>query len=402
MYDIILDAGHGGIDPGAVGNGLREKDISLSVTLKVGNILKSIGYNVGYIRTTDKFISIKKNDYNRMKMSNEMGTRAFCSIHCNSAANTNALGLETFSYPGSSEGGKLSKSIHDNVIKLNIYNANRGTKVKNLAVLRDTKAPAALIELAFISNTKDSKLLINEQDKFALGIATGIDQYLGKPSNVIVDNSNYKKAFIEKISAMLPEKTNILNSITIAQACLESAYGTSDKAKGSNNLFGIKAFSDWKGPKKKYPTWEEVNGKVIKTEAFFREYNSYKESLLDHDLFLQKDRYLPVRNAKTYKEQSELLYKCGYATDSHYPAKLQDLIEKYNLAQYDKKIKEEPKMDNIPKDYFLHEINDALEIGILKGGTDGNLRLNDLITREETVVLIMRAIYHMTNTFHNS
>ncbi|MDD7319286.1 MAG: N-acetylmuramoyl-L-alanine amidase [Prevotellaceae bacterium] len=177
---IWIDAGHGGKDPGAVGGGLKEKDIALSVALKVGKILKNRGLNVDYTRTTDVFLPISKREgTTRMDKANKANADIFVSIHCNSAANTSAQGLEVFSYPTSNKGTKLSEAIYNNVKSKGLYTKLRGTKKANFAVLRETRAVAALIELAFISNAEDRKLLINKQNEFAEAIANGICEYLG-------------------------------------------------------------------------------------------------------------------------------------------------------------------------------------------------------------------------------
>lgn len=184
MPKVFLDAGHGGKDPGALGNGLKEKDINLSVTLKVGNILTNHGVNVDYSRTTDTFLELA----DRAKKANDFKADIFVSIHCNAAENVNAKGVETYNYPNSTNGAKLAKSIQDSIISSKVYTANRGTKTANFAVLRLTNMPAALVEMAFITNAEDTNILKSKQDELAIAIAKGILNYLGikykeNPSN---------------------------------------------------------------------------------------------------------------------------------------------------------------------------------------------------------------------------
>ena len=174
MAKVFLDAGHGGHDPGAVGNGLQEKNIALSVTLKIGEILKNHGVSVSYARTTDVFLELA----DRATKANNLGADIFVSIHCNSFSDPSAKGVETYSYPGSTTGAKLSKNIQDSIIESKVYTANRGTKTANFAVLRLTNMPAALVELAFISNTQDAEILRNRQDELAIAVAKGILNYL--------------------------------------------------------------------------------------------------------------------------------------------------------------------------------------------------------------------------------
>ena len=171
---VFLDAGHGGKDPGALGNGLREKDINLSVALKIGDILKNHGVDVGYSRTTDVFVELQ----DRTTMANNFGADVFVSIHCNAFGDSSAQGVETYSYPGSMSGRDLAKAIQDSIIASGVYTVNRGIKTANFAVLRQTNMPAALVELAFITNPQDAGILRNRQDDLALAVARGILDYL--------------------------------------------------------------------------------------------------------------------------------------------------------------------------------------------------------------------------------
>lgn len=179
---VFLDAGHGGPDPGAIGNGINEKDITLPVALKTGEILKRHNVDVRYSRTTDTSVSGTTNSSvelsQRANMANSVNADVFVSIHCNSFKDGSAHGVETYSYPGSVKGAVLAKCIQDSVLESGLYTADRGTKTANFAVLRQTKMPAALIEMAFIKNKQDSDLLKYKQNEFAQAIAEGILKYL--------------------------------------------------------------------------------------------------------------------------------------------------------------------------------------------------------------------------------
>lgn len=172
-HTIFLDAGHGGKDPGALGNGIKEKDIALAVALNTGEILKKHNIDVKYSRTTDIYVSLS----DRANMANNSNADAFLAFHCNSF-NGNFKGIETYSYPGSAKGAVLAKCIHDSVIENGVYTTNRGTRTANFAVLRETKMPATLIEMGFIDNPQDDKILKNKQDDLAEAIAEGILKFL--------------------------------------------------------------------------------------------------------------------------------------------------------------------------------------------------------------------------------
>ena len=174
MKKVFLDAGHGGKDPGSVGNGLKEKDISLSVTLKVGEILKAHGVGVIYSRTTDEFIDLRK----RSDKANTENVDIFVSIHINAFTSATASGIETYSYSNSKNGDRLSKCIYNSIIKNKVYTLERGTKTANFSVLKNTKMPSTLLELGFITNKTDAEILRNRQDELSEAVAKGILDYL--------------------------------------------------------------------------------------------------------------------------------------------------------------------------------------------------------------------------------
>ena len=169
MAKVWLDAGHGGNDPGALGSGLKEKDITLAITLKAGKELERHGVKVGYTRKNDKTVNLNS----RGPLANKYGADVFVSIHTN-AHNSNAQGVETYSFPNSKNGARLAKLIQDEVLKAKLYTKNRGIKTANFAVLRQSKMPATLIEIAFITNKQDAQLLKNKQNDFATAIAKGV------------------------------------------------------------------------------------------------------------------------------------------------------------------------------------------------------------------------------------
>lgn len=189
---IWLDAGHGGKDSGAVGGGLREKDIALDIVLELGKLLESSGIEVGYTRKDDTFVPIKTSEgTTRMTVANKWMPDLFISIHCNAAANISAKGLETFSYPGSSKGAKLSEIIYNQLVADNLYTLQRGTKTANFAVLKWTNCPACLIETAFISNAEDRNILIFKKGEIIQSIYRALMNYLNLTNiNLCQDNKN--------------------------------------------------------------------------------------------------------------------------------------------------------------------------------------------------------------------
>jgi hypothetical protein len=180
IYTHCVDPGHGGNDPGAVGKRSHEADIVLVIAKIVGKILVENGQKVIYTRTTDKYLTLAQ----RATISNNNKCDTFTSIHCNSAVNKTANGVETFSHPISSSGAKLSKFVQAELVKATKL-TNRGSKTANFGVLRLTYMPAILVETAFISNVSEENELLkyNFQEKIALSIVKGIFSYLGLTFN---------------------------------------------------------------------------------------------------------------------------------------------------------------------------------------------------------------------------
>lgn len=176
---ITIDPGHGGYDSGAVGpNGTYEKNVTLSVSLKVGKILQQNGIGVVYTRTSDNVpwpADVVQDLQTRCDISDNAGANYFVAIHTNSADASGARGTETYYYDGSSAGQKLAQAIQTELINSTGF-VDRGIKTANFYVLKNTAAPSVLVELGFISNPTEEALLASDsfQNKLAQSIANGI------------------------------------------------------------------------------------------------------------------------------------------------------------------------------------------------------------------------------------
>ena len=169
----FVDLGHGGNDPGACGNGLRESDIVLAVGLRVKYHLLRHDVEVMLSRESDKTVSLAE----RTNMANRFGADALASIHCNAAIET-AYGIETYCYTFKYR--VLADKVHGKLVEnKSLYYANRGVKEADFHMLRESNMDAALVEMAFISNARDAQLLRNMQEEYAIAIAQGILDYLG-------------------------------------------------------------------------------------------------------------------------------------------------------------------------------------------------------------------------------
>ncbi len=187
-YKIVLDAGHGGYDSGAVGpTGIMEKNVTLAITLKIGTILAKNGVETIYTRTTDEVdwsTNEAKNLQARCDISNKANPDYFVSIHANSAT-ASAIGIETYYYAGNASGAKLAQDVQTELIKAT-GKSDRGIKTANFYVLKNLDATAILVETSFISNPIEEKLLASDdyQNKLAKAISTAILNNLGI-SNIV-------------------------------------------------------------------------------------------------------------------------------------------------------------------------------------------------------------------------
>ena len=205
MKTIILDGGHGGQDSGAVGNGIKEKDINLQMVKYIKAYLDMNYKDVKVIltRSDDRFIEL----VDRSKIANSNKADFFMSCHVNSSTNATANGFETFVYTKASQTSKnYQAKIHASVVKNAPFFKDRGTSSANFSVLRNTICPAILTESGFISNVNDSNVLkdLNKIKALAIAHALGIASALGldlKPSTNT--NITYKvgKTFDNKAEA---------------------------------------------------------------------------------------------------------------------------------------------------------------------------------------------------------
>ena len=170
---VVLDAGHGGSDYGAIREGINEKDITLDVTRRVDSILRSKGYKTALTRKEDKYVSLE----DRVSFSEDEGPEIFVSIHVNSAVSTDPSGIETHYYHDYSK--DLADVIHKHLAK-DIDSKDRGLFKSKFYVINHTTVPAVLVEIGFLSNEDERNKLITDsrKQKTAKAIAEGIIEYL--------------------------------------------------------------------------------------------------------------------------------------------------------------------------------------------------------------------------------
>ncbi|MDD2978411.1 MAG: N-acetylmuramoyl-L-alanine amidase [Hespellia sp.] len=177
---IMLDAGHGGFDPGAVYNGRQEKDDALNLVLLLGEILQQRGFDVEYTRTTD----IYESPFEKAMEANAAGVDYFISIHRNSFPTPNtAEGVESLVFNKSGIKYELAENI--NARLENIGFENLGVKERpNLVVLKRTRMPSVLVEVGFINSDSDNMLFDKNFEAIAAAIADGISDTLGSSTSM--------------------------------------------------------------------------------------------------------------------------------------------------------------------------------------------------------------------------
>jgi len=197
-YTVVIDAGHGGEDPGAVSDfsGIKEKDINLIIAFKTKQILEQSGYKVIMTRqedilqyepgTTKIFYKRVQDLLKRKKTIDESGAQAAVSIHLNKFEQTGIKGAQVFYPHDSAESTLLAAAIQKAVKEIADPDNTRQALVKGkknekpIILFRDLKIPTVVVECGFLSNAEDEKRLANEtyQNKLAQAIAKGIDDYI--------------------------------------------------------------------------------------------------------------------------------------------------------------------------------------------------------------------------------
>lgn len=182
---IVIDPGHGGSDTGAIGvGGLREKDITLEVADKVRDILENSGVKVVMTREDDRDVyGPTATDSQELQARVDYGNftpnvDVFLSIHCNAFTSASANGTETYYYPKTWLDALLAQNLQEGMIEHG-DRRDRGIHEARFYVCRHSSMPAALVELAFITNYVEGNLLADEdfQDEMAQGIAEGLANY---------------------------------------------------------------------------------------------------------------------------------------------------------------------------------------------------------------------------------
>ncbi len=204
---IVLDPGHGGTDPGAQNKaaGISEKQLTLSVALKLQKILQQKGFEVLLTRKEDQYLTLSERSEKAIAYKADL----FVSLHFNAASNTTASGIETYAFTpcGQASTGRSHPQADDfksypgnqydipnaclafciqTALQRSLHANDRGVKRARFAVLKEMHCPAVLIEAGFISNPKEAQSFKKEayQEKLAQAITTGILSYTSSLASI--------------------------------------------------------------------------------------------------------------------------------------------------------------------------------------------------------------------------
>ncbi|MGB1169589.1 MAG: N-acetylmuramoyl-L-alanine amidase family protein [Flavobacteriaceae bacterium] len=312
-FIVVIDAGHGGKDPGGVANGYREKDVALNVSLLLGKLLSNTEVKVVYTRKTDVFIGLWK----RGKIANNAKADLFVSIHCNTVNNSKPYGTETFVLglhankqnleiakkenavilleddykeryegfdPNSEESVlgltllqeenldksfSLAAEIQQNFSQ-NLKRKNRGVKQAGFVVLHQTYMPSVLIELGFLSNKNEGKFLNSKmgQQQMAKEIAKAITKYYQqlKANTVISQSVNLDDSIS---NTYLPDETRteeeVIFKIQIASS-KNKLKAKSYNFRGLKNIERVKVGSYYKYYYGITSNYQEVKNALLKAK----------------------------------------------------------------------------------------------------------------------------------------
>jgi N-acetylmuramoyl-L-alanine amidase len=177
---VVIDPGHGGPDPGAVGiNGLRENDVVLDVSLQVAQLLQARGVTVHLTRTSEVDVDLPP----RVALANSLGADLFVSLHANALSldRPDVNGIETFYFEGGASQG-LASTIQRHLMAVSPGTPDRGARPGRFYVIRRTTMPSSLVEMGFVTGQIDAPRLADPsfRRRLALAVAEAILEYLNR------------------------------------------------------------------------------------------------------------------------------------------------------------------------------------------------------------------------------
>ena len=406
----ITDPGHGGFDPGAMGNGLREGDLTWEFGLKFARNMERSGVKMYFTREKNSTATNNRNAElaYRSNYANEKGASFYISFHINAGGGT---GFESYRYPKTDSSTiRLHQLVHGNVAAVFSQSgmANRGIKTADFAVLRGTNMPAVLLELGFIDNTRDAKIIRTEefQNKVAEAVARGVCQWLGisyveepaEPPQVegtpimgeaaatLQQLLGFTRSINEDFPSELPpiyleigKRYGIRGDIAFAQMLKETGYFRfgGDVRKEQNNFAGIGAIGDGSS-RASFKTMEE--GVIAHIQHLYA-YCTTKPVLAGETVVDPRFHLVNRGSAPTW----EALNGKWAVPGTNYGQEIVSIHQKVM------EFKVEPG-----KDYMGHwaekEITRVIQEGLMYGDDDGYFYPDRMLTRAELAAILCRLL----------
>jgi N-acetylmuramoyl-L-alanine amidase len=199
-FTVVVDAGHGGKDNGAMRAGVREKDMTLRVAHKLKKALEAKGVKVYMTRSTDKYLPLST----ITGITNRIKPDAFVSVHINASVKPSLHGIETYYYHGRSL--PMAKLVHARMIA-RVPGKSNGVRRARFYVVNHTPVPAILCEIGYISNTQERTAMLTEtrQNQTAEAISEGVVQFLNtKRRAALPKPESSTQATVAQFNAILP------------------------------------------------------------------------------------------------------------------------------------------------------------------------------------------------------
>ncbi len=178
---IVVDAGHGGIDSGAISkSGLREKDLNFDVAVRLKQYLEELGAQVLLTRDDDRYLWL----YDRVAIANRVGAAVMISIHANNHDNSNIRGVEVWHHPDRKESAFLARCLAEEVLRRTGLPSRGILASKDFVIPREAEMPSVIFEMGFISNKEEEKLLrtVEFREKIVAGLGQGLLNYFAPPT----------------------------------------------------------------------------------------------------------------------------------------------------------------------------------------------------------------------------
>jgi hypothetical protein len=218
MKTIVIDAGHGGYDYGAVNGSRYEKNDNLRLARLAAAALKRQCQNVVMTRDSDVFVPLLE----RSIISNNNNADLFVSLHRNAFTNPEATGIENYIQINSPPvNARYARNVLSEIVGVGGL-TDRGVKTNNFSVLRNTRAPSMLLETGFISNPRDNAEFDKNIDAYAEAIAKGVLESLGEPYDPKADGCNSRRGVVMEIQEGL-------NRVYNAGLSVDGIYGAKTK-----------------------------------------------------------------------------------------------------------------------------------------------------------------------------